>query len=264
MKDAFLSVKDLRKIYPPDILALDGLDFQIRQGEFVSVIGPSGCGKTTLLKILAGIEGYQKGDVYFEGKRILGNPDWRRSVIYQDIRLFPWMTALENVLFALENKGLGRKEAIEVARKWTRVMEIDGFANHYPAQMSAGMKQKVGVCRVLASDPDLILCDEPFSALDWTTREFLQREILSYWHEKRKTVLFVTHNVSEAVYLAQRVICMTARPGIVKETVRINLDKERWNVPRDSKEVLEASRYVARLIEDEVARASLMERELGY
>jgi len=130
--------------------------------------------------------------------------------------------------------------------------------------MSAGMRQKVGVCRVLASDPDLVLCDEPFSALDWTTREFLQWEILEYWQKNKKSVLFVTHNVMEAVYLAQRVVCMTARPGVVKEIVEIDLDRARWNVPRDSKKVLEASRYVARLIEEEVAKASQMERELGY
>ncbi|MBI5167177.1 MAG: ABC transporter ATP-binding protein [candidate division NC10 bacterium] len=236
----------------------------MREGEFVSIIGPSGCGKTTLLKILAGIEDYQEGEVYFEGNRIFSNSDWRRSVIYQDIRLFPWMTARENIYFALENKDLGRKEAREVAERWMRVMEIDGFADNYPAQMSAGMRQKVGVCRVLASDPDLVLCDEPFSALDWTTREFLQWEILEYWQKNKKSVLFVTHNVMEAVYLAQRVVCMTARPGVVKEIVEIDLDRARWNVPRDSKKVLEASRYVARLIEEEVAKASQMERELGY
>jgi ABC-type nitrate/sulfonate/bicarbonate transport system ATPase subunit len=261
----FLRIEHLKKVYPPDILALENFDFRMKEGEFVSMIGPSGCGKTTLLKIIAGIEDYQEGEVLFKGVRILNHKDWNRCVIYQDIRLFPWMTATENICFVLENRGYKKREAKEIAFQWMKKMGIDEYGGRYPAEMSAGIKQKVGVCRVLAMDPEFILCDEPFSDLDWVNREFLQKEILRYWYENKKTVLFVTHNVEEAVYLAQRVVCMTARPGSIKGDIKIPLPEEgRWEILRSSKQVLESSHYVASFIDKEIEEAKRQEREMGY
>lgn len=257
-------VRDVRKVYPPNIVALDGLSLEVREGEFVSLIGPSGCGKTTLMRIIAGLEDYQEGAVFFNSEPIRSNASWRRSVIYQDIRLFPWMKVRENVMFALRCKGLPLDEAQASARYWIDALRLTSFTDKYPRELSAGVRQKVGLCRVLANSPDLIMCDEPFSALDWPTREFLQIQLLRYWHEHRKTVIFVTHNVEEAVFLAQRVICMTARPGLVKETVCVPLPEARWEVPRDAPELLEVSQHVAALIQDEVARAQKVEKEVGY
>lgn len=262
--DYVLSVKNLKKVYFPDILALNGISLDIKEGEFVSIIGPSGCGKTTLLKAVAGIEDYQDGEILYRGKRVFCDCEWNRSVIYQDIRVFPWMTAKENIVFALKNKSLKAEEVSEISGRWMKLMKIDEYADKLPKEMSKGMEQKVGVCRVLACEPDLILCDEPFSALDWTTREFLQIEILRYWIEKKKTVIFVTHNVSEAVYLAQKVICLTARPGIIKEVVPIELKMERWEISRDDPKLLDISRYVAGLIEKDIEKSLKVEKEVGY
>jgi NitT/TauT family transport system ATP-binding protein len=259
-----LSVRNLHKAYPPDIIALRDVSLELRAGEFTAIIGPSGCGKTTLLKIAAGIESYQRGEVSFAGERIAGNTSWKRSVIYQDVRLFPWLTARDNVAFALESKGLPKAEARRRASEWIARQGLQDHADAYPAELSGGMRQRIGVCRVLANEPELILCDEPFSALDWTARESLQLELLHYWYEQRKTVLFVTHNVEEAVYLAQRVVLMSARPGVIKEIVDVPLPEERWEVRRDSPQLLDVARYVNNHIADEVRKAKEAELEVGY
>jgi len=259
-----LSVRNLHKTYPPDIVALKDVSLELAAGTFTAIIGPSGCGKTTLLKIAAGIESYQHGEVLFAGERIAGNTSWKRSVIYQDVRLFPWLTAQANVAFALESKGLPKAEARRQAADWIKRQGLEAHADAYPAELSGGMRQKIGVCRVLANEPELILCDEPFSALDWTARESLQLELLHYWYDQRKTVIFVTHNVEEAVYLAQRVVLMSARPGVIKEIVDVPLPEERWNVRRESPELLEVARYVNNHIADEVRKAKEAELEVGY
>ncbi|EFO79995.1 ABC transporter-related protein [Oscillochloris trichoides DG-6] len=261
---AGLSVRHLHKIYPPDIVALYDVNLELPLGEFTAIIGPSGCGKTTLLKIAAGIETYQQGAVAFAGEAIAGNPSWKRSVIYQDVRLFPWLSAQANIAFALESKGIPKAEAQQQAREWIVRQGLEAYADAYPAELSGGTRQKIGVCRVLASQPDLVLCDEPFSALDWNARESLQHDLLHYWYEQRKSVLFVTHNVEEAVYLAQRVVLMSARPGVIKEIVDVPLPDERWTVRRDSPQLLDIARYVNNHIADEVRKAQLLEQELGY
>ncbi|MEI7769123.1 MAG: ABC transporter ATP-binding protein [Chloroflexales bacterium] len=259
-----LSVRNLHKTYPPDIVALKNVSLELLAGTFTAIIGPSGCGKTTLLKIAAGIERYQHGEVSFAGERIVGNTSWKRSVIYQDVRLFPWLSARDNVAFALESKGLPKAEARRRATEWIARQGLQDHADAYPAELSGGMRQRIGVCRVLANEPELILCDEPFSALDWTARAFLQLELLHYWYDQRKTVLFVTHNVEEAVYLAQRVVLMSARPGVIKEIVDVPLPEERWAVRRDSPQLLEVAQYVNNHIADEVRKAKEAELEVGY
>lgn len=261
--DMALSVRNLHKIYPPDIYALQGVNFEMRRGEFTAIIGPSGCGKTTLLRIAAGIETYQHGEVFFESQRVSGTTSWRRSVIYQDIRLFPWLTAQENLVFALESKGVPKFDAKQKAANWIASQGLQAYADAYPSELSAGIRQTIGVCRVLANDPDLILCDEPFSALDWTARESLQMTLLRYWYDQRKTIMFVTHNVEEAVYLAQKVVLMTARPGVIKEVVDIPLPEKRWTVRRDSPQLLDIARYIDNHIAEEVRKAEEVELALG-
>lgn len=259
-----LKARDVTKVYPPDIWALDKVSLDIEEGKFVTMIGPSGCGKTTFLKIAAGIEGYQEGEVLFDGEKVFMDYDWRRSVIYQDIRLFPWMTARENVYFALQNKGLSRSEAEKLGNEWMRVIGVDAFAEKYPGEVSEGQKQMVGVARVLALDPTLVLCDEPFSSLDWSTRSCLQIEISKYWYEKKKTILFVTHDIEEAVYLSQEVICMSVRPGKVKEVVKIDLPEKRWEVARNDPKLLEYASRVANILADELRKGKELEKKVGY
>jgi NitT/TauT family transport system ATP-binding protein len=259
-----LKAEKLTKIYPPDIWALDNVDLEVDRGSFVSIIGPSGCGKTTFLKITAGLEGYQEGDLYFDGERIYRNTDWRRSVIYQDVRLFPWMTARENVYFGLENTGLSMDEVKNLGNHWLKTLGAQGFADKYPAELSEGQKQMIAMTRVLALDPTLVLCDEPFSSLDWSTRSTLQEELERYWYEKKKTVIFVTHDIEEAVYLAEKVICMSARPGKIKEIVKVKLPKKRWEVPRNHPMVLKYASRISDILSEELRKGRELEKEEGY
>jgi len=259
-----VEIKGVTKVYPGPIHALDKVTLDIAAGDFVSLIGPSGCGKTTLLKIISGIEGYQTGDVFFEGQRIHHTFDWRRSVIYQDIRVFPWMKVKDNLYFALENKGLKKEEARKAGVEMMKFLSMEHIADRYPLELSAGELQMVGVARVLAMNPDLILCDEPFSSLDWPTRQFLQLQILKYWLERKKTVIFVTHDVEEAVYLAQRVVTMTVRPGRIKEIVDVDLPDERWKLRRNDPKVLKYAQKVGAFIGDEIRKARELEVKVGY
>lgn len=259
-----LSARNVTKVYPPDIWALDKVSLDVEEGKFVAIIGPSGCGKTTLLKITAGLEGYQEGEVLFNGERVFHTYDWRRSVIYQDIRLFPWMTVKENVYFALENKGLSKDEAVKTGNEWMNLIGMQEFADKYPNELSEGQKQMTGVARVFALDPTLVLCDEPFSSLDWSTRLHLQTTLLKYWHEKNKTVLFVTHDIEEAAYLSQEVVCMSARPGKIKEVIKIDLPGKRWEVERNDPRVLKYASRIADILAEELRKGRELEKKEGY
>lgn len=263
-RNIVLRAREVTKTYPPDIWALDKVSLDVPEGKFVAMIGPSGCGKTTFLKIAAGLEGYQEGEVIFNGEKVFRTYDWRRSVIYQDIRLFPWMTIGENVYFGLENKGLPRDEVKILGNKWMKLFGVEEFADKYPAEISEGQKQMAGVTRVLALDPLLVLCDEPFSSLDWNTRRYLQTELLKHWFECKKTVLFVTHDVEEAVYLSQEVICMSARPGKIKEVVKVDLPEMRWDVPRDDPRVLKYASHIADILAEELRKGRELEKKEGY
>lgn len=264
MSEAVLTAKNLTKVYPPDIWALDKLNLDIRQGKFVSIIGPSGCGKTTFLKIVAGLEGYQEGDVFFDGERVFHNPHWKRAVIFQDVRLFPWMTAKDNVYFALECKGLPKDEVKSIGNKWMKLLGIQEFGDKYPSEISEGQKQMAAMGRVLALDPPLVLCDEPFSSLDWNARRFLQTELLKYWYENKKTVLFVTHDIEEATYLSQEVLCMSARPGRVIEVVKVDLSEKRWEVKRTEPKLLKHASHVSNVLKDELQKGRELEKKEGY
>jgi NitT/TauT family transport system ATP-binding protein len=203
------------------------VSFNIGASEFVCIVGPSGCGKSTLLNIIAGFLAPASGEIRIGGKTVTGH-GMDRGVVFQDFaQLFPWRTALGNVTFGLEMKGVPKKERDEIARKQLALVKLEKFSNSYPHHLSGGMQQRVAIARALAYNPAVLLMDEPFAALDALTRDDMQRLLADVWRETRKTVIYVTHNVSEAVYLADRVVVMTPHPGMVKVEVPISLKRPR-------------------------------------
>ena len=225
------------------IHALKDIRFEIRQGELVTVVGPSGCGKSTLLKILAGILKRSSGEVVIGGKPVDG-PSRDIGVVFQAPVLLPWRNVLENVLLPIDIQRRSRSEAEERARKYIHLAGLAGFERTYPGELSGGMQQRVGICRALVHEPALLLMDEPFGALDAMTRETMNLELLRIWSESRKTILLVTHSIQEAVFLADRVIVMTPRPGRISEVIDIDVERPRtlevMNLPH-------FGRYVAKI-----------------
>ena len=208
------------------IPALDGVDLSVSKGDFVSVIGPSGCGKSTLIRIIDGLIEPDGGRVLVDGTQIKGpGPD--RAVVFQYFGLYPWRSVLRNVEFGLELKGVPAGERRRVALEHIAQVGLRGFENHYPHELSGGMRQRVGLARALANDPEIILMDEPFSAVDEQTRELLQEQLLDLWGATRKTILFITHSIDEAVYMSTRIVVMGARPGRVVEEIEVDLPRPR-------------------------------------
>jgi len=206
--------------------ALADVSFTVDEGEFVCIVGPSGCGKTTLFRIIAGLEAATGGEVRLDGEPVTG-PAMDRGMVFQEYGLFPWRTVLENVAFGLEQQDMDEQARRERAHEMIDLVGLDGFADAYPNELSGGMKQRVGIARALAVDPALLLMDEPFGSVDAQTRGMLHGELLDIWSETRKTVLFVTHDVEEAVTLADRVVVLSGGPGTVREVVDIDLDRPR-------------------------------------
>jgi ABC-type nitrate/sulfonate/bicarbonate transport system ATPase subunit len=202
--------------------ALTPVTLDVAAGEFVSVVGPSGCGKTTLLNILAGLIEPTTGEARVSGELIAG-PDIDRGMVFQSYALFPWRTVMGNVEFGLERKGLGRRERRAIALDYLESVGLQEFATKQIHELSGGMKQRVAIARAFAPDPSTILMDEPFGALDALTRRALQRQLLAIWQEHKKTIVFVTHSVTEAILLSDRIVVMTARPGAIKSTVPVGL-----------------------------------------
>jgi len=206
--------------------ALQNFNLEVGNGEFVSIVGPSGCGKTTLLKIIAGLETASQGSVWLNGNKV-EVPGPERGMVFQDFALYPWRNVVGNVEFGPEMRHLSRAERLEISKKYISLVGMEGNEYKYPAQLSGGMKQRVAIARALANNPDILLMDEPFGSLDAQTRFLMQNELLRIWNEDRKAVIFVTHNVEEAVYLAERVVVMTANPGTVKAVYPIALSYPR-------------------------------------
>lgn len=207
--------------------AVEDVSFGIETSEFLCIVGPSGCGKSSLLNIIAGFLIPTRGEIRIGGRPVTGH-GLDRGVVFQDFaQLFPWRTALGNVTFGLEMKGVGRTEREEIARRQLALVKLEKFAQSYPHHLSGGMQQRVAIARALAYNPSVLLMDEPFAALDALTRDEMQRLLADVWRETRKTVVYVTHNVVEAVYLADRVLVMTPHPGKVKADVRIELARPR-------------------------------------
>jgi NitT/TauT family transport system ATP-binding protein len=208
------------------LLALDRISLDVMEGEFVSLVGPSGCGKTTFLSVVDGLIPATSGTILVDGVAVT-EPGPDRAVVFQDASLLPWRTVLKNVLYGLECAGVRAKEARERARYFIDMVGLGGFEDHYPYELSGGMQQRVNLARALVMDPKILLMDEPFAALDAQTREFMQEELLAIWKQAAKTVLFITHQIDEAVFLSDRVIVFSARPGRVKDNVTVGLDRPR-------------------------------------
>jgi NitT/TauT family transport system ATP-binding protein len=226
------------------LVALNNVSTNIESGEFVCLVGPSGCGKSTTLNIVAGFLKPTRGQVMVDGKVVHGH-GMDRGVVFQEYALFPWRTAVQNVEFGLEMKNVPARERREAAMNHLRMVKLERFANTYPHHLSGGMKQRVAIARALAYDPKVLLLDEPFGALDALTREELQALVVDLWQQTGKTVLYVTHNLAEAVYLSDRTIVLTPQPGTIKADVRIDLPR-----PRDALTVdfIEHQRRLTELI----------------
>ncbi|MEU6370997.1 ABC transporter ATP-binding protein [Streptomyces sp. NPDC046931] len=241
--------------------ALDGIDLEIAAGEFMVLVGPSGCGKSTLLDLLGGLAQPTSGQILLDGKTVAG-PGLDRGIVFQQYALLPWRTAQGNVEFGLEATGSPRRERAARAREFLDLVGLSGFEDRHPHELSGGMRQRVAIARSLAYDPDVLLMDEPFAALDAQTRESLQDELLRIWQRTGKTVVFITHGIDEAVYLGQRVAVMTSRPGRIKQIVPVSLGSR--TATDDLRSSPEFARYRHRiwsLLHDEVARAQQLEKE---
>lgn len=204
------------------VSALENINFSIEEQEFVVLVGPSGCGKSTLLNIVGGLMSPTEGSVYFEG---LTDKKPNLGIVFQEIALFPWRTVYQNVIYGLQEKKLSKKEQKEKGKHYIDMVGLTGFEDAYPKQLSGGMKQRAGIARALAIEPDLLLMDEPFSALDAQTRTLMQEELLTIWNRTKLSTLYVTHNIQEAVFLADRVIVLSRHPGKVKRIIDIDLPK---------------------------------------
>jgi NitT/TauT family transport system ATP-binding protein len=228
--EALVRITGLEKIYRSkdgnDIHALKDINLDIQAAEFISIVGPSGCGKTTLLKILAGILQRSSGEVVMQGKSLSG-PSRELGVVFQAPVLLPWRTVLQNVMVPVEIQKRDRAAFEARARQLIAMVGLSGFESKYPSELSGGMQQRVGICRALVHDPSFLLMDEPFGALDAMTRESMNEELQRIWSESRKTILLVTHSIPEAVYLADRVVVMTPRPGRIVDVVSVDLPRPR-------------------------------------
>jgi ABC-type nitrate/sulfonate/bicarbonate transport system ATPase subunit len=225
------------------VLALNDVDLEVHDNEFVTVIGPSGCGKTTLLRIIAGLIPYDHGEVTINGKPVTGpGPD--RAVVFQNFALMPWADVVTNVAFGLKVRGMSKAEREQRAMELVQLVGLDGFQRRLPKELSGGMQQRVGLARALAVDPQILLMDEPFGALDEQTRRLLQEELLRIWERERKTVVFITHSMEEAVLLADRLILMSPRPGAIQEILEVPLERPRGREVEKSSTFVEIKEYV--------------------
>src|SRR5438270_5394422 len=253
-----LEVLGLRKSYHKNEQRLDILDverFAAREGEFITIVGPSGCGKSTFLHIMGGFIGADAGAIRVYGTQVT-KPGPDRGMMFQEFALFPWKTVAGNVAWGLEAHGASRSHIDEVVAKYLDLTGLAEFRNHYPAELSGGMKQRVALARVLAFDPKVLLMDEPFGALDAQTRETMQEEVTHLWERTRKTIVFVTHDIEEAVYLGDRVVVLTARPGRIREEVKIDLPRPRSLEIKKSMRCHEYRNYVWDLIRSESQRGA--------
>jgi NitT/TauT family transport system ATP-binding protein len=234
--------------------ALRNISLQVEAGQFISIVGASGCGKTTLLRIIDGLIVPTRGEVRVDG-RVVSRPGPDRGFVFQQDALFPWRTVLDNVIFGLEVQGTSKREARERADGLIHLVGLAGFEQHFPHELSGGMRQRANLARALTIDPDILLMDEPFASLDAQTREIMQAELLRIWRSNRKTVMFVTHQIDEAVYLADRVVVMTSRPGQVKAVLEVDIPRPRDLSVKRTPAFLELVDTIWKMIEEEVKAA---------
>jgi NitT/TauT family transport system ATP-binding protein/sulfonate transport system ATP-binding protein len=253
---AIVEIRDLSLTYPGGVHALDRCDITLGTGEFVVLLGPSGCGKSTLLLILAGLLKPTSGEVRVAG-RVNPPAGKDRGVVFQHAGLLPWFDVHTNIEIGLRAQGLSRKEARKVSDEQIRRMGLEGFEGKFPHQLSGGMQQRVGVARAFAIDPPILLMDEPFGALDAQTRTLLQEEMIRLWEGTGKTVLFVTHSIEEAIFLADRILVMTARPGSIREDIQVDLPRPRGEKTRYDPGYLELHERLWSMIRGDAERAIL-------
>jgi NitT/TauT family transport system ATP-binding protein len=242
-----------------EVEALRDISLQIEEGEFVCIVGASGCGKTTFLRILDGLIGQTSGDIVLDGQEVT-RPGPDRGFVFQSDSLFPWRTVIDNVVFGLEVQGKPRKPSIERAMEYIKLVGLSGFEKNFPHELSGGMRQRANLARALTVNPELLLMDEPFAALDAQTREIMQQELLRIWRGYQKTVIFITHQIDEAIYLADRVFIFTVRPGRVKTAIHVPFPRPRSLEIKRTPEFIGYVDQVWKLIEQEV-RASVMAGE---
>ncbi len=254
---ALLEVHALDKIFrrgTRTVQAIDRFSLNVEEGEFVAIVGPSGCGKSTFLHILGGFEPHDGGTMLLNGAPVKGpGPD--RGMLFQEFALYPWRSVIGNVAWGLEVQGKPKAERAAAAERYLKLVGLSAFRDAYPAELSGGMKQRVALARVLAFEPRILLMDEPFGALDAQTRELMQEELNAIWQQTRNTVLFVTHDIDEAIYLADRVVVFTARPGRIKDEIRIALERPRRADVRKSAAYMDYRNRVWDSLRDEVLKA---------
>ena len=246
-----LSIEGVGRIFPgargrKPTEALQPTTLSVADNDFITILGPSGCGKSTLLRIVAGLDTPTTGRVLLDGAPVTG-PGADRGMVFQSYTLFPWLTVRENVCFGLRERGMPAPQQDEVARRWLARVDLTGFEDHHPKMLSGGMQQRTAIARALANDPKILLLDEPFGALDNQTRSLMQELLLSIWEAERKTVLFVTHDIEEAIFMASRVVVMSARPGRIKAEVPVTLPHPRHYTVKTTPEF---SALKARLTEE--------------
>ncbi len=255
LKKPFIEIKDLSFSYlnskKEQTNALDNVNFNITKGEFLAIVGPSGCGKTTLLNCLDGLLQPSSGKILINGEKVV-EPGFDRAYIFQDPLLLPWRTVLGNIKFGGQMQRLKKETLDKKSRELVRAMHLRGFEYHYPHQLSGGMKQRVNIARALCVSPQILLLDEPFSNLDAQIREIMQQELLNIYDENKKTFIFITHSIDEAIFLADKIIVLTRHPGTVKKIINVKFKRPRDISIKDSKEFIFIRREIAKIIKDEI------------
>ncbi len=254
-----LIVRNLRKAFRSQrtdgaFQVFDDISLEVHPFEFVSLVGPSGCGKTTFLRILDGLIPYDSGQILLDGKSVI-KPGPDKGFVFQDSSLLPWRTVMNNIILGLELQGVDKKEARKKTERYISLVGLKGFETHYPHELSGGMQQRVNLARALIVDPEVLLMDEPFASLDAQTREIMQLELLRIWREAKKTVIFVTHQIEEAIYLADRVVVFSARPAKITEIVKIEIPRPRPLSVKRTKGFLEYADRIWTVIQEEVLKS---------
>ncbi|AEF93912.1 Taurine-transporting ATPase [Desulfotomaculum nigrificans CO-1-SRB] len=245
-----IAVREVSKVYTSknkSFTALENISLEIRENEFISIVGPSGCGKSTLLRMLAGLEMPTQGKIWVEGDEVRG-PGADRGMVFQAYTLFPWLTVADNIAFGLKLKGVPEIRRREIVKKYLNLIGLDRFANSYPKELSGGMKQRVAIARALANNPSVLLMDEPFGALDPQTKATMQELLLDIWRQERSTVVFITHDIEEAIFLSRRVYVMQSGPGRIVAEFKIDLPEQRNNDIKDTEAFINLKRKIVALI----------------
>jgi len=257
----YLSIDGIHKSFTNEnnekIKVLEDININIEKGDFVSIVGPSGCGKSTLLYVLAGLEKADEGAIHVSGRKV-NQPGTDRVIVFQEDGLFPWLTVLDNVTYGLKLKNITKKEAEEKALDVLKMVHLSKYVNSHPHQLSGGMKQRVAIARALVMEPDILLMDEPFSALDEQTRMVLQKELLDIWRKTKVTIFFITHNIREAVQISEKVIVLATRPGRIKEVIPVPTTKD--GVMPDSV-TLHTEQRILSILQNEIEK--VLKEEMG-